>query len=248
MAGTYFAALDLRFWVKLGTTASTAPTAATGMTEILSLTNTSISVSSDTQEVLDYATDFGFKSQIVTGNSYTINCALNLDPTSTGYMILKRAAQTSADNVAVEWYRELPLVGTGNDNPQVDAGVAFVSNWSESLEAGSIASVSFDLVGYGAPKNYQQGDPVATLTITNGGSGLTAQTGVALVGVTPAQGNGSGKNGTVTITVNGSGVIQTATIVAGGQNYKVGDTLTITDATVFGSGDTACVLTVATVS
>ena len=52
----------------------------------------------------------------------------------------------------------------------------------------------------------------------------------------------------MTITVNGSGVIQTATIVAGGQNYKVGDTLTITDPTVFGSGDTACVLTVATVS
>lgn len=218
------------------------------MTEILSLTNTSISVSSDTQDVLDYATDFGFKSQIVTGNSYTLNCALNLDPTSAGYLVLKRAAQDSANNVAVQWYRELPLVGTGNDNPQVDAGVAFVSNWSESLEAGSIASVTFDLLGYGAPKNYQQGDPVATLTITGGGAGLTAQTGVPLVSTTPEQGNGSGKNGTVTITVNGSGVIQTATIVAGGQNYKVGDVLTINDSTVYGSGDTLPVLTVATVS
>ena len=56
------------------------------------------------------------------------------------------------------------------------------------------------------------------------------------------------KNATVTITVNGSGEIQTTTIVAGGQGYKVGDVLTITDATVFGSGDTAPVLTVATVS
>lgn len=218
------------------------------MTEILSLTNTSISVSSDTQEVLDYATDFGFKSQIVTGNSYTINCALNLDPTSSGYMILKRAAQTSADNVAVEWYRELPLVGSGNDNPQVDSGVAFVSNWSESLEAGSIASVSFDLVGYGAPKNYQQGDPIATLDITTAGLGLTAGVGKALVSTSPAQGNGSGKNATVTITVGGTGAVTGATIVAGGQNYKVGDVLTITDPTVFGSGDTACALTVATVS
>lgn len=248
MAGTYFAALDVRFWVKLGTTASTAPTTNSTMTEVLSLTNSSISVSSDTQTVLDYSTDFGFSSQLVTGNSYTISCALNLDPTSEGYKILKRAATTSANNVAVEWYRELPLVGTSNDNPQADAGVAFVSNWSESLEAGSVATCSFDLLGYGAPKSYQQGDPVATLTLTNAGNGLSAGTGVALVSTTPAQGNGSGKNGTVTITVNGSGVIQTATIVAGGQGYKVGDVLTITDAAVVGTGDTAPVLTVATVS
>lgn len=218
------------------------------MTEILSLTNAGISVSSDTQTVLDYSTDFGFSSQIVTGNSYTLSCQLNLDPTSAGYLALKRAAQTSANNVAVQWYRELPLVGTTNTDAQVDAGVAFVSNWSESLEAGSIASVSFDLLGYGAPKNYQQGDGIATLTITNGGNGLTAGTGVALVGLSPAQGNGSGKNATATITVNGSGVIQTATIVASGENYKVGDTLTITDPAVLGTGDTACVLTVATVS
>ena len=218
------------------------------MTEILSLTNAGISVSSDTQTVLDYSTDFGFSSQIVTGNSYTLSCQLNLDPTSAGYLALKRAAQTSANNVAVQWYRELPLVGATSTDAQVDAGVAFVSNWSESLEAGSIASVSFDLLGYGAPKNYQQGDGIATLTITNGGNGLTAGTGVALVGLSPAQGNGSGKNATATITVNGSGVIQTATIVASGENYKVGDTLTITDPAVLGTGDTACVLTVATVS
>jgi hypothetical protein len=248
VAGTYFAALDLRFWVKAGTTASSAPTSSSTMTEVLSLTNASISVSSDTQDVLDYSTDFGFKSSIVTGNSYTISAALNLDPTSTGYLILKRAAQTSANNVAVQWYRQLPLLGAGNTDAQVDAGVAFVGNWSESLKAGSVAAVTFDLVGYGAPKNYQQGDGIATLTVTNGGLGLSAQTGVPLVSTTPAQGNGSGKNATVTITVNGSGVIQTATIVASGENYKVGDVLTIDDPTVFGTGDTLPVLTVATVS
>ena len=248
MAGTYFAALDLRFFVKLGTTASAAPTTASTMTEILSLTNASISVTSDTQDVLDYSTDFGFKTSLVTGNGYTIGCALNLDPTSEGYKILKRAGQTSANGVAVEWYRELPLVGSTNTDPQVDAGVAFVSNWSESLEAGNIATCTFDLAGYGAPKNYQQGDGLATLTITSGGSGLSAGTGVALVSTTPAQGNGSGKNGTATITVDGSGVIQTATIVAAGQNYKVGDVLTMNDPAVVGSGDTAPVLTVATVA
>lgn len=218
------------------------------MTEILSLTNTSIEVSSDTQQVLDYSTDFGFTSQIVTGNSYSLNCNINLDPTSTGYKILKRASMDSANNVAVEWYRELPLVGSGNTDPQVDAGVAFVSNWSESLEAGSIAACSFQLLGYGAPKSYQQGDGIATLTVTSGGNGLSAGTGVALVSTTPKQGNGSGKNATATITVNGSGVIQTTTIVASGENYKVGDVLTITDPAVIGAGDTAPVLTVATVS
>lgn len=247
MAGTYFAALDLRFWVKLGTTASTAPTSTSGMTEILSLTNAGISVSSDTQDVLDYSTDFGFKTSIVTGNSYSLSCALNLDPTSAGYLLLKRAAQTSANNVALEWYRQIPLVGTSNDHAQVDAGVAFVSNWSESLEAGSIASVTFDLTGVGAPLNYQQGDAIATLTITSGGVGLTAGTGIALVSTSPAQGNGSGKNATATITVS-SGVIQSTTIVSGGQNYKVGDVLTIVDPAVVGAGDTAPVLTVATVS
>jgi hypothetical protein len=249
VAGTYFAALDLRFWVALGTTASSAPTSATSLTEVLSLTNTSISVNSDTQQVLDYQSDFGFTSQIVTGNSYTISCALNLDPTSEGYKVLKRAAQDSAQNVAVRWYRELPLVGPSNADPQVDAGVAFVSNWSESLEAGSIASCSFDLLGYGAPKNYQQGDPIATLTVTSGGSGLAeAASAVPLVALTPAGGNGSGKSATVTTTVDGSGVIQTVTIVDGGNNYKVGDTLTILDASVYGSGDTLPVLTVATVA
>ena len=248
MAGTYFAALDLRFWVKLGTTASSAPTTSSTMTEILSLTNASISVTSDTQDVLDYSTDFGFKTSLVTGNGYTIGCALNLDPTSEGYKILKRAAQTSANGVAVQWYRELPLVGSTNTDPQVDAGVAFVSNWSESLEAGNIATCTFDLAGYGAPKNYQQGDGLATLTLTNAGNGLTAGTGVALVSTTPAQGNGSGKNGTATITVNGSGVIQTITVVAAGENYKVGDVLTIEDPAVVGAGDTAPVLTVATVA
>lgn len=247
MAGTYFAALDLRFWVKLGTTASASPTSSSGMTEILSLTNAGISVSSDTKDVLDYSTDFGFKSSIVTGNSYTISAALNLDPTSEGYLLLKRAAQTSANNVAVEWYRELPLVGSGNANPQVDAGVAFVSNWKESLEAGSIASVTFDFQGFGAPKNYQQGDAIATLTIDDGGVGLTAGSGKALVSSSPAQGNGSGKNATVDLTVS-SGVVTGATIASGGQNYKVGDVLTITDATVVGAGDSAPVFIVATVA
>lgn len=247
MAGTYFAALDLRFWVKLGTTASSAPTSSSGMTEILSLTNTSISQSSDTQDVLDYATDFGFKSQIVTGNSYSLSCQINLDPTSDGYLILKRAAQQSANNVAVEWYRELPLVGSGNTDPQKDSGVAFVSNWSESMEAGNIATCSFDLLGFGTPKNYQQGDTIATLTISTAGSGLTAKNNVALVPLNPTAGNASGIGGQVDLTVT-DGAVTAISIDNGGTNYRVGDTLTVTDTDVVGNGDVAPVFTVATVS
>ncbi|NBN88488.1 MAG: hypothetical protein EBV32_05335, partial [Proteobacteria bacterium] len=122
------------------------------------------------------------------------------------------------------------------------------TNLQEDLTAGNVAKLTFTLEGYGVPQDYQQGDGIATLTITNGGNGLSAGTGVALVSTSPAQGNLSGKNATATITVNGSGVIQTITVVASGENYKVGDVLTITDTAVVGSGDTAPVLTVATVA
>ena len=42
--------------------------------------------------------------------------------------------------------------------------------------------------------------------------------------------------------------IQTVTVVAAGAGYKVGDVLTMNDPAVVGSGDTAPVLTVATVA
>jgi hypothetical protein len=87
------------------------------------------------------------------------------------------------------------------------------------------------------------------LTVTNGGLGLAAAaSAVPLVPVTPKAGQASGRGATATTTVNGSGVIQTVTIVAGGNNFVVGDTVTIDDASVFSSGDTAPVLTVATIS
>lgn len=248
MTGTFFASIDVRFWVKPGTTASAAPLNSSTMTEVLSLANASVQGSTDSTQVQDYSTGFGFKRQLVTGNSYTISCQLNLDPTSEGYKTLKRAWKRGALGETVQWYRQLPLVGPGNTDPQTDAGVAFVTNWSEDLQSGGVATCNFDLTGDGEPKDYQQGDGIATLTVTSGGNGLAAGTGVALVSTTPAQGSLSGKNATATITVNGSGVIQTATIVTAGENYKVGDVLTITDPAVVGTGDTAPVLTVATVA
>lgn len=248
MSGAFFAAFDLRFWIKAGTTASATPTTSATMTEVLSLSNASVQGTSQSQRVTDYSSRFGFGKAIITETGYSIPCNLNLDPTSEGYKIIKRAFRNGAVGETVQWFRQLPVVGTGNDHGQVDAGVALVTNLQEDFAAGNVATISFTLEGYGAPSDYQQGDGIATLTITNGGNGLSAGTGVALVSTTPAQGNLSGRNATATITVNGSGVIQTATIVAAGQNYKVGDVLTMDDPAVVGSGDTAPVLTVATVS
>lgn len=245
--GTYFAAFDIRFFVKAGTTASAAPLTSAGMTEVLSLSNASLQGNTDSTQVQDYSTGFGFRPSLVTGNGYSISCSLNLDPTSEGYKVIKRAWRRSAAGETLQFYRELPVVGTGNTDPQTDVGVAFVANWQEDLQSGNVATCTFDLTGYSEPLDFQQGNGIATLTLTDPGSGLSAGTGVALVAKTPSHGNLSGKNATATITVNGSGVIQTATIVAKGQNYKVGDTLTITDPAVVGTGDTPPVFTVATV-
>lgn len=248
MAGAYFAAFNVRFFVKAGTTASALPTTTSTMTEVLSLTNASVQGSSTSTKVKDYSSAYGFGQTLITETGYTIPCGLHLDPSSESYKIIKRAFRNAALGETLQWFRELPVTGSTDTVGQVDTGVAFVTNLQEDLAAGNVATLTFTLEGYGAPADYQQGKAVATLTITNGGTGLSAGTGVALVSTSPVQGNLSGRNATVTTTVNGSGVITAATIVSGGQNYKVGDVLTITDPTVFGSGDTAPVLTVATVA
>jgi hypothetical protein len=247
MAGTYFAAVGIRFWVKVGTVASAPPTSTAGMTEVLSVTDNSIQNSNTSQRVNDYSSELGYGKSLVTESGYSLPCNLNLDPTSDGYKILRRAGTQAANGVTLQWFRQLPVVAGTDALGQCDAGVAIVSQFQESLATNTVATMTFNLEGQGAPMMYQQGSAIATLTITNGGVGLTAGTGVALVSTSPAQGSLSGRNATVTTTVS-SGVITGATIVAGGQNYKVGDILTITDPTVFGTGDTAPILTVATVA
>jgi hypothetical protein len=147
--GSFFAALGFRFYVKAGTTASTAPTTSTGMVEVLSLTNAGIQGSSDTTDVLDYGSTQGFKASLVTGQSYTIPCTMNLSLNDAGYLVLKQAALDAASGVTVEWYRESPeMSATGN--PEKHAGVAFVTDFSEDIQAGNVSQVSFTLTGYGA--------------------------------------------------------------------------------------------------
>jgi hypothetical protein len=248
ITGVYKAALELRLFLKLGTTASSAPVSTTGMTEILSLSDASLQTTSETQTATDYQTPFGYGNLLVTGKSWTMPLQLNLDVTSEGYKLLRRADTGAPGGTTVQLWRELPLFGSSNTDPQVETGVAFVGGYQETMARGNIMTISFTLNGYGPPLTYQQGDGIATLTLTNPGAGLSAGTGIALVPVTPAAGNLSGLGGTATITVNGSGIIQTATIVDAGRNFKVGDTLTMNDPAVFGTGDTAPLFTVATVA
>lgn len=145
----YFNALAYRFWVKAGTTSSTAPTASTNMDEVLSLTNAGIQGQSDTQEAIDYGSTLGFKQQVVTSQSYSIPMAMNLDLRDAGYKTLRQAALDAPTGVTVQWYRESPEM-TSAGNPEKCAGVAQVTNFQEDIQAGNIAKISFTLTGYGA--------------------------------------------------------------------------------------------------
>lgn len=147
--GAFFNSLGYRFWVKAGTTASTNPTASTGMTEVLSLTEAGIQGSTQTQDVLDYGSSLGFTASIVQQQSYSIPMQMNLNLNDAGYAVLKNAALNAATGVTVEWYRESPEMST-TGNPEYHSGVAWVTDFSESIAAGNVASVTFTLTGYGA--------------------------------------------------------------------------------------------------
>jgi hypothetical protein len=250
--GSFFAALGYKLFVKLGTTASSSPTTSAGMTRILSLDNTGIQGTSESTSVVDYDSEQGFQSNLITSQSYSIPCSMNLDVTDAGYEILKKAAINAANGAALEWYRETPVTDASGDNPEVHSGLAQIGDFSEDIAAGNISKVSFTLTGYGAYYFYPQGNPAATLTITTAGSGLTpaTYTAVALISSTPAAGIGSGKGATATIVAAAGGTVTAVpTIVAGGTNYKVGDILTVAAGTVGDAGsDVLPTFTVATVS
>lgn len=147
--GSFFNSLGYKFYVKAGTTASTNPTASTGMTEVLSLTEAGIQGSSQTQDVLDYGSTLGFTASIVQQQSYSIPMQMNLNLNDAGYLVLKNAALDSATGVTVQWYRESPEMST-TGSPEYHSGVAWVTDFSESIAAGNVAQVTFTLTGYGA--------------------------------------------------------------------------------------------------
>ncbi|MEB3275406.1 MAG: hypothetical protein VKM92_00415 [Cyanobacteriota bacterium] len=146
--GAFFNALAYRFYVKAGTTASAIPTSSTGMTEVLSLKNAGIQSQSQTTDVIDYGSPQGFSASLVTGQSYSIPMEMNLDLKDAGYQVLKGAAKDAATGKTVQWYRESPQMDPSG-NPEVHAGVAFVTDFSEQIAAGNVAAVTFTLSGYG---------------------------------------------------------------------------------------------------
>lgn len=148
--GAFFAALGYKLYVKLGTSASPTPTTSTGMTRVYSLDNSGIQAQSDTTDVIDYDSEQGFKASLITGQSYTIPCSMNLSVTDAGYKLLKQAALEAASGTLVEWYRETPVTDDSGDLPEVHAGLAQVGSFSEDIQAGNVAKVTFDLIGFGA--------------------------------------------------------------------------------------------------
>ena len=148
--GAFFASLGYKLWVKLGSSASTIPASSSGMTRIYSLDNTGIQAQSDSTDVIDYDSEQGFKASLITGQSYSIDCSMNLSVTDAGYQLLKQAALEAASGTLVEWYRETPVTDDSGDTPEVHAGLAQVANFSEDIQAGNIAKVTFSLQGFGA--------------------------------------------------------------------------------------------------
>lgn len=147
--GAFFNSLGYRLWVKAGTTASTAPTNSTGMTEVLSLTDASIQTQSQTQDVQDYGSSLGFTATVVTQQSYSLPMTMNLNLIDAGYAVLKNASLNAAAGTTVEWYRESPEMSATGE-PEYHSGIAFVTDFSEQVGAGNVATVTFTLSGYGA--------------------------------------------------------------------------------------------------
>jgi plastocyanin len=74
---------------------------------------------------------------------------MNLNLNDAGYLVLKNAALNAASGTTVEWYRESPEMSTLGD-PEYHSGVAWVTDFSESIAAGNVAQVTFTLTGYGS--------------------------------------------------------------------------------------------------
>ena len=157
---SFFAAFGYKTYIAEGDTCSDVPTASASMTEVKNLTNFAIQSSSDTEDVQTYDYDSsgsgGWAASVVTGNSYTVDCTLNIDMLDAGYLILKQAALDSATGTAIEWFRESPTPSGDCDSglpiatAETHAGVAFVTNFSEDIQAGNVAAVTFTLTGIGA--------------------------------------------------------------------------------------------------
>ncbi len=146
----FMSAIGYQLWMGLATTADdTHPTSNSGLTEILNLTNAAIEGSTETTTVSDYGTAQGYQKAVATAQSYSIPMTMNLDTVDAGYLLLKSAAGNAISQY-VKWYRESPDPASVTTVEKY-SGTGLISDFSESIEAGSVATVSFTLQGYGSP-------------------------------------------------------------------------------------------------
>ena len=147
----FMSAIGYQLWLKTATSADDShPTSDSGMTEIANLTNAGIEGSTETEEVTDYSTSGGFTKAVATSQSYSIPMSMNLDQVDSGYILLKDLAFGAPTGSYCQWYRESPDPGASVTTPEKHAGIGIITNFSESIEAGGIATVSFTLQGYGS--------------------------------------------------------------------------------------------------
>ena len=151
---SFYAAFGYKTFLKEGDACSTPPSDKTGMTEVKNLTNFALQTTSDSEEVKTYDDSaYGWSANIVTGQSYSVDCTLNIDMLDPGYLLLKKASLEAAQGTTVEWYRESPKTagdcetGAAIDQVETHAGVAYVTDFSEDIQAGNVAAVSFTLAG-----------------------------------------------------------------------------------------------------
>ena len=244
MAGE-FLAFGYELYVGAATTSDSYPTSTGSLTKVYNLTNAPLAGTSNSTSIIDYDSDPGWTKDRVTSVAYSLPITTNFKPSDAGYKILKQAFEDGPDGAAVKFWLKTPVKDASGDDAEIHAGVATVTGFDPGNQVGETATMGFTLTGFGALKWWPQGNPIATVTITGAGSGLTASTyeDVVLIG-------GSGANATADITVAAGGTVTSApTIVLGGRNYQVGDVLTVALGDVGGAGtDTVPTFTVATVS
>jgi len=160
---------------------------------------------------------------IGTGNTFTligvqsanVFSATNAQTVTSYTAIDGRASFTGAAHAVTTFY------GLRLLTPTLSGGAAITNRWAISQEDPLAKSAFYGNFGVGIGVDPGAGKVIASLTLTNGGTGYTNGT-YAQVALTTTTGSGSGA--TADIVVAG-GIVTTVVLRNPGQGYAVGDTL-----------------------
>jgi hypothetical protein len=133
------------------------------------------------------------------------------------------------------------LIGATNNFGFRGAIPSGIGRWNLFME-GTADNYLAGNTGIGGASNSVSAGPILTATLTNGGSGYVDGTYTDVPVILISTG---GTYALFTVVVSG-GTVTTATVAWGGSNYKVGDTISISPASLGGTGG-GLVITVATV-